>query len=469
MRRFILGACCLCLPGCGGGATGAIAVYVNSQPELATHDAVAAALLVPPMPLATLPAQGIPAAARDAKAYGLASLSFAETRLAGWMASAETRSGVALLPAQHLYDTGATAAWAEGWTGQGQTVAVIDDFSEPLASALRVQVPRALRTPSGSVQTYDVTYEIDFPGPHGQLVANIAGGDADPPTAERAFEARAIAAVPTGCDAGHCTPLPQALVAGLLDQSALWIDYTFMAGIASEAQVVHHHVDLSATQNPDATLAAILASVDAAANASAINLSIGAPFSQLGFDYNSYSAYLAGLPSIRLTQPSDAVIAIAAGNEGAVCGADLIGCNLHAVAGTILPETRANVIVVGATQGEGTAEEIADYSTRAGVLQSRYMVASGQTGMWTSDDLGRSSEIVGTSFAAPRVAGAAAVLRQKFPGLSGAEAASVLLLTASKDINADGVQDFEGTSAIYGQGRLDLAAALSPIGTLALR
>ena len=74
--------------------------------------------------------------------------------------------------------------------------------------------------------------------------------------------------------------------------------------------------------------------------------------------------------------------------------------------------------------------------------------------------------IRGTSFAAPRVTGAAAILRQKFPNLSGAQAASVLLLTASKDINNDGLDDFSGVSDTFGHGKLDLGAALSPFGAL---
>ena len=71
--------------------------------------------------------------------------------------------------------------------------------------------------------------------------------------------------------------------------------------------------------------------------------------------------------------------------------------------------------------------------------------------------------IQGTSFAAPRVAGFAALVRDKFPGLSGAQTAKILLDTAT----------YQGLAchpncrvSIYGQGRVDILDALSPIGKL---
>ena len=71
--------------------------------------------------------------------------------------------------------------------------------------------------------------------------------------------------------------------------------------------------------------------------------------------------------------------------------------------------------------------------------------------------------IFGTSFAAPRVAGFAALVRHKFPSITGAQTAKILLDTAN----------YEGLSCapncrvdIYGQGHVDIADALSPIGKL---
>jgi len=67
----------------------------------------------------------------------------------------------------------------------------------------------------------------------------------------------------------------------------------------------------------------------------------------------------------------------------------------------------------------------------------------------------------GTSFAAPHIAGAAALLLQAFPNLNGADIARILLSTATDlgDVGAD---------VIYGSGLINLAEAFSPQGTSAV-
>ncbi len=77
----------------------------------------------------------------------------------------------------------------------------------------------------------------------------------------------------------------------------------------------------------------------------------------------------------------------------------------------------------------------------------------------------------GTSFAAPQVAGAIAVLAQAFPSLSAQELRARLLASADNGWFAHtGLVNFSDTvqhgfSDIYGHGFLDLAAALLPIGS----
>jgi hypothetical protein len=61
------------------------------------------------------------------------------------------------------------------------------------------------------------------------------------------------------------------------------------------------------------------------------------------------------------------------------------------------------------------------------------------------------------------VAGYAAIVRQKFPNLTGANTANVLLATARYDTlscypNCD--------KAVYGQGEASLSRALAPVGYL---
>jgi hypothetical protein len=67
----------------------------------------------------------------------------------------------------------------------------------------------------------------------------------------------------------------------------------------------------------------------------------------------------------------------------------------------------------------------------------------------------------GTSFAAPHVSGAAAVVKTAFPGVSNRDVVDRLLLTAA-DIGAAGVDP------VFGRGRLDLEAAMAPVGPLGL-
>lgn len=67
----------------------------------------------------------------------------------------------------------------------------------------------------------------------------------------------------------------------------------------------------------------------------------------------------------------------------------------------------------------------------------------------------------GTSFAAPYVAGAAAVVKAAFPGVSSRDVVDRLLLTAA-DLGDVGVD------STFGRGRLDLEAAMAPVGPTAL-
>ena len=65
----------------------------------------------------------------------------------------------------------------------------------------------------------------------------------------------------------------------------------------------------------------------------------------------------------------------------------------------------------------------------------------------------------GTSFATPRVTGAAALVMHKYPNLDAGEVKNVLLESA--------FTDFEGYDLDYhGRGFLDVGAALSPIGDI---
>lgn len=111
-------------------------------------------------------------------------------------------------------------------------------------------------------------------------------------------------------------------------------------------------------------------------------------------------------------------------------------------------------LIVGAVEhlmGEWT---IARYSNRAGARQDRFLVAPGS--FESNRTISLRQQVNGTSYAAPMVAGAIALLMDKWPHLTGQEAANILLYTA-RDM---------GNPEVYGQGMLDIEAAISPVNPL---
>ena len=113
------------------------------------------------------------------------------------------------------------------------------------------------------------------------------------------------------------------------------------------------------------------------------------------------------------------------------------------------------VVAVGAVND---ANAIAGFSNRAGVASANYIVAPGVS-ITTTSNTGGYASANGTSFSAPHVAGAVAVLRERFPTATAAEIVEMLLSTA-RDLGAD------GTDAVYGRGLLSLSDALAPLGFL---
>lgn len=145
------------------------------------------------------------------------------------------------------------------------------------------------------------------------------------------------------------------------------------------------------------------------------------------------------------------IVVIAAGNDS-----DTVPSPFASVAG----EAWANgqMIIVGATNSANT---VAGFSNQAGAsLKDVFVVAPGVNVITTG--LGGGYVIAsGTSFSAPHVAGAAAILFENFPGLTAKEVAEILISTA-QDLGAPGVDP------VYGHGLIDLAAALEPIGVMGI-
>src|SRR5690606_3021543 len=114
------------------------------------------------------------------------------------------------------------------------------------------------------------------------------------------------------------------------------------------------------------------------------------------------------------------------------------------------------VIVTGA---HDAAQQIAEFSNRAGVSQNAFLSAPGVDlvvdcegdGCW---------RVNGTSFASPAVAGALALLLEAFPNLSGRDAVDILLRTGREAGDP-------GTDVVYGRGLLDIGRDFQPVGTAA--
>ncbi|GAA4043033.1 S8 family peptidase [Parerythrobacter jejuensis] len=192
-----------------------------------------------------------------------------------------------------------------------------------------------------------------------------------------------------------------------------------------------------------------------ASGATVINLSLGgsAPTQRLN-------------DAIARAAAAGIVIVVAAGNDGDSTEAGIDPDNPDPFASGILAAGGSNVIIVGSVND---AREISDFSNRAGNGASSFLSARGERICCVYEDgtLQITTEangdrfvtlFSGTSFAAPQVAGAVALLAQAFPNLTGTEIVEILLDSAS-DVGTAGVD------SIFGRGILDIARALQPQGT----
>lgn len=161
-------------------------------------------------------------------------------------------------------------------------------------------------------------------------------------------------------------------------------------------------------------------------------------------------------------------LVISAGNDGEDDEADATNPNYPANFARTA-EAMGFAVAVGAVECPGrelgcSPDEavITPFSNRAGGSAGVYLMAPGSrilTPFLNNEDgdpqLARYS---GTSFSAPHVAGALALLLQAFPHLRGNEALQILFETA-RDLGDP------GTDEVYGRGLIDLAAAFQPVGS----
>ncbi|WP_336987185.1 S8 family peptidase [Altererythrobacter aquiaggeris] len=315
---------------------------------------------------------------------------------------------------------GAVTAWNNGATGQGETIAIFDtgiDLDSP-----------------------------EFAGRLSSASANVVGAN-----------------ITVNAEDDHGTNVALVAAAGLNNTGVVGIAFgaTILALRGDEPGSCASGVD--STDPLDGcsfTDTAIAAGIDRAVSAGAtvINLSLGGSMPNANVRRAVRNAAAAGV-----------VIVVAAGNDGDSTEdginpnqPDPFGAGLLEAGGT-------NVIIAGSVDNNGN---LSAFSNRAGDLSASYLSAlgegicctykDGELLIETNPDGSRFVYVFsGTSFAAPQISGAVALLAQAFPNLTGAQIVEILLNSA-RDAGA------AGADALYGRGILDISAAFRPSGTTAL-
>lgn len=213
-------------------------------------------------------------------------------------------------------------------------------------------------------------------------------------------------------------------------------------GIAFNTTILSIRADISECTDPKDDVcfrsSDLVRSLDYAVQngAKIINLSLGGE-APLGSQFEA---------ALQRAVDAGVIFAIAAGNEA--------GANPE-WPGRYASDTRfmGHIIVVGAHNSQN---QMAGFSNRAGVSQNWYLSAPGED---IIADCQEAScwRVSGTSFSAPAVAAAMALLKEAFPNLTGKEIVEILLRTANE------VGD-EGTDTMYGRGLLSIIRAFYPVG-----
>lgn len=230
-------------------------------------------------------------------------------------------------------------------------------------------------------------------------------------------------------------------------------------GIAPNAQVVAYNpFDETGTANWDDITRGVK---NLKANgASVVNMSLGVPGTTFDRGWSNVFTDL-GYTTLIL---KNTVFVVAAGNDGVTQKENV----------NWLPQPlNPAVIIVGSVDVEGN---ISNFSNRPGEacftllglclgdkMKNHFIVAPGEL-ILVSDGAGGTTRMSGTSFAAPLVSGAIALLHDRWPWLANfpGETAKIILDSA-KDLGAPGIDP------VYGVGLLDVTASQSPLSFSSLK
>lgn len=158
------------------------------------------------------------------------------------------------------------------------------------------------------------------------------------------------------------------------------------------------------------------------------------------------------LQAINRATAAGVIIVISAGNDG-----EANPDSFAATPALNASVARGLIIIAGSV---GTGDVISTFSNRAGNAAQVYLAAVGER-VRAPNQANTPFLWSGTSFSAPQIAGAAALLAQAFPNLTGQQIVN-LLMTTARDVGDP------GTDAIYGRGVLDLTRAFQPVGATSL-
>ena len=225
-------------------------------------------------------------------------------------------------------------------------------------------------------------------------------------------------------------------------------------GVAPNAQInLYNPFDATDTASWNDVAAGIAALYDSGAHV--VNASLGVPGTTVS---NEWVNILSG--SLLSSREAGLVIVKAAGNEGV--------SQTQNVPWLLGLEPPNNLIVVGSVGPDGTISPFSNTPGNAcftilglcaeqNKLMYHYIVAPGEL-MLVSDNHGGVTRMSGTSFAAPLVTGAVALLEERWPWLQQHANETVqIILQSATDLGAPGVDP------VYGWGELNIEASQSPL------
>jgi hypothetical protein len=197
---------------------------------------------------------------------------------------------------------------------------------------------------------------------------------------------------------------------------------------------------------------------------SVVNLSIGVKGSTFHQDWLGVYSSLAGLSGSK-ADLTNTVFVHGAGNDGVSQSGKI------SWSGDLSP----SFVVVGSV---GPSGQISSFSNRPGdaclttaansdacglYLKTRFLVAPGEW-ILTSDGIGGVARHSGTSFAAPMVTGAVSLIHSNWGWLKDHPRSTLdILFKSATDLGEAGVDE------VYGQGLLNIAAAMAPLDVASLK